>query len=145
MKTIYTIGSARKPLQQFIELLRRMGVKEIIDIRLRNSSQLIGWSKQPDFEYLLNQGFGIKYQHGQEFAPTEELLERYRNTHNWEEYEAGFKRLIEERQLEAQARLLLEKDGPCLLCTEPEPDKCHRRIVAEYLAGLMPDIEIRHL
>ena len=59
MKTIYTIGFTRKTLQQFIERLRAADVREVIDIRLRNTSQLAGWSKYPDVAYLLTVGFGI--------------------------------------------------------------------------------------
>ena len=83
MKTIYTIGFTRKTLQQFIERLREAGVRGVIDIRLRNTSQLAGWSKYPDVAYLLTVGFGISYEHHPEFAPTGELLDMYRKTHDW--------------------------------------------------------------
>lgn len=45
MTTIYTIGFTRKSLQQFIERLQGVGAREVIDIRLRNTSQLAAWSK----------------------------------------------------------------------------------------------------
>ena len=59
MKTIYTIGFRRKTLQQYIERLRTADVREVIDIRLRNTSQLAGWSKYSDVAYLLTTGLGI--------------------------------------------------------------------------------------
>ncbi|MCI0488784.1 MAG: DUF488 domain-containing protein [Blastocatellia bacterium] len=145
MVTIYTIGFTKKNLRQFIESLRAAGVTTIIDIRLRNTSQLAGWSKHPDFAYLLEEGFGIRYEHHTEFAPTAQLLDAYKKDSDWEAYEREFDRLLATRNLESQGRELLEKENICLLCTEPTPEKCHRRLVAEYLAALAPEVEIEHL
>lgn len=141
---ICTIGFTKKTLREFIAALRQAGVSVVIDTRLRNTSQLAGWSKYPDFAYLLEEGFGIRYEHHPEFAPTDDLLDEYKKSKDWPGYEVAFRRLLIERRLEAQARALLEQ-RICLLCAEPTADKCHRRLVAEYLAGLAPGIEIRHL
>ena len=35
--------------------------------------------------------------------------------------------------------------GGCLLCSEDKPHHCHRRLVAEYLAGHWGNLEIEHL
>jgi len=32
-----------------------------------------------------------------------------------------------------------------LLCSEPKPDRCHRRLVLEYLAAKWGNITIHHL
>jgi uncharacterized protein (DUF488 family) len=145
MATIYTIGFTKKTLQEFIESLRRAGVQRVIDVRLRNTSQLAGWSKYPDFAYLLEAGFGIAYEHHPEFAPTGELLDAYKQDGDWPRYEAAFKHLLAARRPEAEARALLAGEGICLLCAEPGPERCHRRLVAEYLIGLMPEVEVKHL
>ena len=137
MKTIYTIGFTRKTLQQFIERLRAADVREVIDIRLRNTSQLAGWSKYPDVAYLLTVGFGIHYEHHLEFAPTAELLDEY--------HEPRFNQILADRRLESEAQTLLMKEKICLLCTEPTADRCHRRLVAEYLKSFRPELEVRHL
>jgi uncharacterized protein (DUF488 family) len=145
MKTIYTIGFTRKTLQQFIERLRAADVREVIDIRLRNTSQLAGWSKYPDVAYLLTAGFGIHYEHHLEFAPTAELLDEYNRTRDWAAYEPRFKRILADRRLGSEAQTLLMKQRICLLCTEPKADRCHRRLVAEYLKSFRPELEIQHL
>ena len=145
MTTVYTIGFTRKTLQEFIERLRAAGVRKVIDIRLRNTSQLAGWSKYPDISYLLTAGFGLSYEHHPEFAPTAELLDNYRKTRDWPAYEDRFNQLLADRQPESQAQTLLTEEAICLLCTEPQADRCHRRLVAEYLRSLQPEVEIRHL
>ncbi len=145
MVKILTIGFTNKSLQEFIELLRQAGARTVIDVRLRNTSQLAGWSKYRDFAYLLEEGFGIAYEHHPEFAPTDALLDAYKENHEWPVYEEGFRRLLAERNVETQARALLQKESICLLCTEPIADRCHRRLVGEYLAKLEPEVEIEHL
>lgn len=142
---IFTIGFTKKSLREFVEILRGAGVRVVIDTRLRNTSQLAGWSKYPDFAYLLETGFGIRYEHRPEFAPTAALLDDYKSRKDWLWYEDEFRQLLAGRQLEAQARALLEQEGVCLLCAEPTAEKCHRRLVAEYLAGLAPGVELKHL
>lgn len=145
MATIFTIGFTKKSLRDFVETLRRAGVKRVVDVRLRNTSQLAGWSKQPDFAYLLEEGFGVAYEHHPEFAPTDELLDEYKKGGDWARYEESFNRLLAERKPEAEARELLKKDSICLLCAEPAADKCHRRMVGEYLQSLAPGTEVKHL
>ncbi len=125
--TIYTIGFTKKSLREFIETLRAAGVRCVVDVRLRNTSQLAGWSKQPDFEFLLTAGFGLAYEHQPEFAPTAELLDEYKRDGAWPHYERRFNQLLAARQPPP-----LMQDKVCLLCTEPTPEHCHRRLVAEY-------------
>jgi uncharacterized protein (DUF488 family) len=146
MPVVYTIGFTKKSLEQFIGSLRAAGVVWIIDVRLRNTSQLAGWSKYPDFAYLLREGFGLDYEHQPEFAPTDELLDRYKKDKDWQNYERDFNCLLEARNPVDAARSILSKPAACLLCTEPTADKCHRRLVAEYLASIADDgVAIKHL
>jgi len=45
---LYTIGYQRKPLATFISQLREAGVDAVIDVRLRNTSHLAGYTKRDD-------------------------------------------------------------------------------------------------
>lgn len=90
-------------------------------------------------------GFGIHYEHHPEFAPTAELLDQYKRGLDWPAYEARFKPILTDRRLESQAQKLPMKDKICLLCAEPQADRCHRRLVAEYLRSLQPGMESRRL
>jgi uncharacterized protein (DUF488 family) len=146
MHTVYTIGFQRKPLSEFIALLRQAGVEAVIDIRLRNTSQLSGYTKQDDLAFLLREGFGIAYEHRLELAPTDEILDTYRQDKNWSTYEEHFGQLLQERQVETVARDILSRyQAICLLCAEPTADQCHRRLVAEYWGDQIPELTIVHL
>jgi uncharacterized protein (DUF488 family) len=146
MPTLYTIGYQRKPLATFIGQLQKAGVDAVIDVRLRNTSHLAGYTKRDDLAFLLREGFGIAYEHHLELAPTSEILDAYRDDQDWVDYEARFLPLLEERSAEGVGREILARYRvPCLLCAEPEPDHCHRRLVAEYWAVHLPELTVVHL
>ena len=131
--TLFTIGFAKKSARGFFARLREAGVKKVVDIRLNNVSQLAGFTKRDDLAYFLEAIDGIDYEHRPELAPTKEILDGYKKKRlTWAEYEERFCKLMTERQIE---RLLTPGDlnQACLLCSEPTADKCHRRLVAEYL------------
>lgn len=146
MPTIYTIGHTQKTLEQFIRLLQEAGVDAVIDVRLRNTSQLAGFAKRDDLAFLLREGFGIDYEHLPDLAPTPEILDVYKASNDWPAYQRAFLPLLRERGAEGSGRALLARyRRPCLLCAEPAPDHCHRRLVAEWWAGRLPDVEVIHL
>ncbi len=146
MRTVYTIGHQRKPLSKFIGQLRDAEVDAVIDVRLRNTSHLLGYTKGDTLEFLLQEGFQIAYQHNPELAPTAEILEAYRDDGHWEAYEERFLLLLEERAPEEVGRQILARYGrPCLLCSEPTPERCHRRLVAERWAERLAGLRVVHL
>ncbi len=78
-------------------------------------------------------------------APSKDIFnDSKKNGLQWKDYELRFNRLIKYRNIE---RLVYESeiDHTCLLCCEPEPSNCHRRLVAEYLQKHFDDIEIIHI
>lgn len=148
MKTsvnLFTIGFTKKSAKQFFEILKQSGVKRIIDTRLNNVSQLAGFTKKTDLEYFLQQICKIEYVHILELAPTKDILDAYKkNGGDWQTYEEQFLQLITKRQIEQKVSPDL-LDGGCLLCSEPTPHHCHRRLVAEYLSQKLGTINIHHL
>jgi len=146
MSTIYTIGYQRKSLATFIGQLREAGVDAVIDVRLRNTSHLAGYTKRDDLAFLLREGFGIAYEHHPELAPTDEILDAYRDDGDWSAYEVRFPPLLEERAAEGIGREILERyRAPCLLCAEPTAEHCHRHLVAEYWAERLLGVSVVHL
>lgn len=95
---IYTIGFSKKNLKEFITRLKNAGVKKVIDVRLNNTSQLAGYAKKEDLEYVLGL-VGIDYEHHPELAPTEDLLKSYKSKKiTWQEYEKIYKNLLIQRE-----------------------------------------------
>jgi len=146
MPKLYTIGYKGKSLATFINTLRAAHVDAVIDIRLRNTSHLAGYTKRDDLAFLLREGFGMAYEHHPDLAPTPEIREAYREDGDWGAYEARFLPLLEMRDTGPVGRDILARyTTPCLLCAEAKPEHCHRRLVAEYWAARLPDLEIIHL
>lgn len=142
---LFTIGFTKKSAEQFFTKLQQAGVDRVVDIRLNNNSQLAGFSKRDDLAYFLRSIIGIDYVHLLELAPTEQLLDRYKKGHgDWAAYERDFNELIKSRKIEDKvSRELL--NNACLLCSEHEPENCHRRLVAEHLKRSWHNVTIVHL
>jgi len=142
---LFTIGFTKKPALEFFEKLRRPGLERVIGVRLNNVSQLAGFSKRDDLKYFCEAILQIEYLHWPELAPTQEMLDAYKKDRgDWAEYEKKFLSLIAGRRIES----MLQKEklaGSCLLCSEPTPEHCHRRLVAEYLREKWGNLEIEHI
>lgn len=145
MIIIYTIGFSKKNLRQFISRLKDAGVKKLIDVRLNNTSQLAGYAKKDDLEYVLSL-VGIGYEHHPELAPTEELLKKYKKKQiTWQDYEKEYNNILLQRE-PLKSIDFGKQEGPvCLLCSEDKPEKCHRRLLAKYYSNHLPGVEVRHL
>jgi uncharacterized protein (DUF488 family) len=142
---VFTIGFAGKTAAQFFGALRHAGVRRVVDVRLNNVSQLAGFTKRQDLPFFLEQLCGAEYVHEPMLAPTKEILDDYRKDRSWDRYTERFLALLQERQVEIRVRRELFAAPTALLCSEPVPDRCHRRLVVEYLAQQWGGIEPVHL
>jgi len=142
---ILTIGFTRTSAESFFMRPQAAGVRRLVDVRLRNASQLAGFAKRDDLRYFAKVICGIDYEQRPELAPAGPLLHAYKKLGgDWATYEKGFLDLMRERQIE---RTISPDavDGACLLCSEDKPHHCHRRLVAEYLREKWGSVEIVHL
>ena len=144
---LYTIGFTQKRAETFFELLREHGVRRLVDIRLNPGGQLAGFAKKDDLPYFLDRlADGCRYLHLPELAPTKEILREFRQDSDWARYAARFEALMDERRIrQSLDRVEFETLASCLLCSEPTPQQCHRRLVAERLAGQWTGFEVVHL
>jgi uncharacterized protein (DUF488 family) len=130
---IFTIGFAKKSAREFFTCLRDAEIQKVVDVRLNNVSQLAGFTKKEDLEYFLRTIGDMGYVHKPDLAPTKDILDAYKKKEiNWEEYEIRYRELLRARK----AEILVspeEVNHCCLLCSEPSAEKCHRRLLAEYL------------
>ena len=147
MSKIFTIGFTRKTAEEFFTMLEDNGVRKVIDVRLNNTSQILGFSKYPDIEYFLRKILDVEYFHDRKFAPSEKILTRYKkNIIGWDDYEKEFAELMDYRDIETYiADNYSAQENYCLLCSEVSPENCHRRLVAEKIREVLEDIKIIHL
>lgn len=149
---LYTIGFTKKTAENFFDgLLKANGIQVLVDIRLRRDVQLNRFAIYPDLEYFLKRLINCDYVYRDDMAPTAELLDGYRQDKSWENYVPRFNQLLNERNLIAQLensalnRAWWTAHRACLLCSEHEPEHCHRSLVAQYMKNHWPEVEIHHL
>lgn len=149
MIELYTIGFTQKNAEQFFSLLKKYKIEYLADVRLNNASQLAGYTKSVDLAYFLKNLIGVQYVHSKEWAPTKEILSNYRNKKiTWEEYERLYLDLIKKRNVKKKFLSFFPKGITriCLLCSEVEASKCHRRLLANYLKDkLGEEVKIAHI
>jgi uncharacterized protein (DUF488 family) len=143
---ICTIGFTQKSAPQFFGALRDAGIKQLVDIRLNNVSQLAGFTRKGDLPFFLREICDAGYLHEPLLAPTQELLDDYRkNGADWSAYEVRFNALMAERRIEDAIDPELFTTRTALLCSEPSAERCHRRLVVEYLSEKWGPITVSHL
>ncbi len=149
ISTIFTIGFTKKTAKEFFRLLQEAGVQKLVDIRENRGGQLAGFAKYPDLAFFLGRLLGIAYDYQPAFAPSPEVRDAYRKTKDWDAYEKSFHELTEQRNVLAQVDPRQYEGKVALLCSEDQPEKCHRRLVAEMLAkhlnALGNQCEVKHL
>lgn len=143
---IFTIGFTQSSAEHFFGRLRRAGIRRLLDVRLNNVSQLAAFAKRDDLAYFLRELCDAEYVHEPLLAPTQDMLDAYKKEKgDWGTYEQAYLQLIERRRVDQ----LLQRDAfrtpTALLCSEPTPEHCHRRLAVEYLQQKWPDIELVHL
>jgi hypothetical protein len=113
---------------------------------LNNSSQLAGFAKCEDLTFFLEAFCGAEYLYEPMLAPTRDMLDAYRKGKvEWIGYEKRFIELMRERQVEKTLDKRLFETPTVLLCSEATPERCHRRLVLEYLDRKWGDIQAVHL
>ncbi len=132
---VFTMGFTKKDAKCFFNLIRKNKIELLIDIRLNNSSQLAGFTKGSDLEFFLKELCDCAYSHEEFYAPTKDILRDYqKKVISWDEDVEKFSDLLLKREIERSfSNKYLAYSRVLLLCSEPTPEKCHRRLVAEYL------------
>jgi hypothetical protein len=131
---IFTIGTQGQHDESFKGLLNKHAIDAVIDIRLRNEGRYYKFASGRHISALVA-AVGLVCRHELTFAPSPAMLKAYKAGGEWALYESEYRALYNERCM--GALWLAGYSGykrPCLLCAENEPSRCHRRLLAEYLA-----------
>jgi uncharacterized protein (DUF488 family) len=143
---IFTIGFTQTTAERFFGRLRDAGVERLVDVRLRNDSQLAGFAKARDLPYFLAELVGADYVHEPLLAPTAELMDAFKKEKgDWEDFAPDFRALLAGRAVETALDPADFERRSVLLCSEPQPEHCHRRLVVDYLAEHWPEVAAVHL
>lgn len=142
MNSIYTIGYEGASLNDFIETLKLVGVKTLLDVRELPISRRKGFSKNALKEALAAEG--IDYRHERALGSPKAIRHELRETWDYDKFFSEFAVHLDQ-QTELLEQLANELTGRvALVCFEKHQDDCHRKPVAEKL-GKIVGTEPKHI
>lgn len=132
--TAFTIGYQGYSLPELISTLKEHGIEVLVDVRYD------AYSRRPEFrkDYLQKaiQEAGIQYVHRPELGTPTQLRKKIADQQSTKEvFNLYFERIskVNLRYVQAVAGLAKER-RVTLMCMEKEPERCHRRILADFLS-----------
>lgn len=149
VRRVVTIGVYGWTLEGFLEALRAVDTRLLLDVRQRRGvrGQEYSWANSVRLQRALAKA-GVPYQHDPELAPTTELrhlqyaedarrgVGKRSRIELAPDYRARYMDEILDRvDLDALARALPQAGSSALFCVERDPEACHRSIIAERLAA----------
>lgn len=142
---VATIGYEGTTVPAFLGALRGARVELLVDVRAVASSRRPGFAKTA---LAANAGsIGVDYLHLRGLgtpADGRAAARAGRHAEMHEIFRAHLATSAARDDLETLADLVRSGRRVCLLCFEADPAHCHRTLVAEALAELVP-IDVRHL
>ncbi|MBN1290251.1 MAG: DUF488 domain-containing protein [Candidatus Latescibacteria bacterium] len=134
---LYTIGYEGRSLEEFLNVLIKVDVKLLCDVRKNPISRKYGFSKKTLQNAL--ESVGIKYCHFPEVGINSDKRKNLKNLYDYKilfkEYERNTLRKAND-VIETIYHLLIEKKRIALTCFEKDPNKCHRTLVAKAVTDL---------
>ncbi|HLX61016.1 MAG TPA: DUF488 family protein [Planctomycetota bacterium] len=141
--TIFTIGSAGKTAEQFFELLRDAEIRRVVDVRIQNSTQVIGFTKKDDLTYFLRELCGAECMPDDKLVPLKQLFTLQKS--NAEEFKVKYFAQLEQHKIEELYSREFFQVPTAILCTEPNPQHSYGPLILEYLNKCWGNIGIVNL
>jgi len=143
--TLYAIGHGNRSLDEFIRLLTEQAIESLVDVRAQPHS-----SRLPHFSMKALRGSmeesGIVYHWaGRQLGGRRPARPDSRHSALEEELR-GYADFMETDPFQASAVQLVNlaaKSRTAMLCAERSPERCHRRLIADYLT--LQGMEVVHL
>jgi uncharacterized protein (DUF488 family) len=135
---IYTIGYGGRKPSEFIDLLKKVNVRTVVDVRLSPERAFMGiYAKGKD----LHKGIqGLLERAGIQYIWVLELGNPFKDDKDWK---PKYQLHLEEKGDMLCSKLYGLKTSFCLLCCEKYSSTCHRKVISEYLAD--KGYEVEHL
>ena len=122
------------------------GDNEMVQVINSDGATEVYIAKGADLKYFVKAICGMDYKHITDFAPTKELLDKWRKEEvNWEQYTDIYIGLLKNRDIIKKYGIKVF-DNSCFLCSEETPEQCHRRLLVEFLKEhSTEEILIKHI
>jgi uncharacterized protein (DUF488 family) len=145
MRTLHTIGYQLATTQTLVLALKQARIQTLVDVRAVASSRRPGFAKTSLSANLEEAGIGYLHLRGLGTPAEGRVAARAGRHADLKRIYAAHIRTHEARDdLMTLAGIVESGRRVCLLCLEANPEHCHRTLVAEALATIVP-VRIRHL
>lgn len=138
---IHEISAYGTSAEEFFGRLARWGTEVVLDVRLRNTSQLAGFTKRSDLAFFVTKISGARYAHDLLFAPSPEMLDGYlRGGGDWPAYARAYR--AEMLRRDARAAFFARYGSAAsvaLVGTAAKGRRSHTEILLDILGGGLPD------
>lgn len=95
---INVLSAYQTTAEEFFDKILGWKADLVLDVRLKNTNQLSGFTKQEDLEYFTHVIAHADYVHDPEYAPSKDLLDEYLDKGMpYEEYFAQYEQEMKER------------------------------------------------
>jgi uncharacterized protein (DUF488 family) len=127
-----TLGYEGRKFREFLLLLRRSGVQQVIDVRERPWSRKPGFSGERLMESLADGG--LDYVQVRELGSPFSTRKRYRENNNIEEFHEKYGAYLAKRAyLLTILKALLSYNQSAIICFERDWRLCHRGVLCHVL------------
>lgn len=145
MSILFTVGYQGDQVQDFIDKLKKLKIKAVVDVRENPISRKPGFSKLELNKELEKEG--IHYLHYKELGTPRPLRNFLAHSQDYDAFFSAYKDYLSE--FEDSLDDLVElgtKEKICLLCFEKDVKHCHRKVISDYLENRhQTNINITHL
>lgn len=124
---IYTLGHSTRTFEEFLRILKKFGIKQIIDVRRFPSSKKFPWFNKENLKKELERE-KIEYVHSPELGGYRK--EGYENFTKSEEFKRSIEKVLK----------IMNGKTSTILCAERFFWRCHRKYIANYLAKIGHEI-----
>lgn len=137
---LHDISAYQTSAEHFFERLQAWNVDLVLDVRLHNTNQLAGFTKERDLDYFVREIEHATYVHDPEFSPTPDDLSAYlHKTMSWDEYAAAYKHDLEQRDAVAD---FFKKYGSyhsvAIVGTATDKRRSHAEVLVDVLEQAIP-------
>lgn len=142
---LYTVGHSNRSLDEFLDVLREHGVRQVADVRVWPRSRRHPHFCDDSLSGSLDRA-GIRWRH---FEALGGMRKPEKNSPNqgWEsEAFRGYADYMATHHFGKALRELMDWAGKAptaVMCAEARPSQCHRRLIADVLT--LRDLEVVHI
>ena len=135
ISNIFELSAYQTSASEFFDKILQNHVDLVLDVRLKNESQLCGFTKKNDLAFFIPKICHATYIHDRFFAPEPNLLSRYlHHWIQWEQYAAEYRSTMESKNVtDYFQKQYGDYSRVCLLGTATKQRRSHSEILCELL------------